>query len=99
MVIPQLPGHHFGDAVAGLVGQAGDPAHIPNHPTGGHSAEGDNLGHMVGAVPPGDVVDDLLAALLAEVDVKVRHGHPLRVQNRSNSSWYRKGSMLVMPMA
>ena len=76
----QLPGHHFSNAVAGLVGQAGDPAHIPDHASGGHGAEGDNLSHMVGTVAAGDVINHFLTAFLAKVNVKVWHGHPLGIQ-------------------
>ena len=36
--------------------------------------------HVVAAVLPGHIVDDLLTALVAEVDVKIGHTDPLRVQ-------------------
>ena len=49
-------------------------------PPGGHGAEGDDLGHVVGAVLVLDVLNDLLPPADAEVDVDVRHGDPLRVQ-------------------
>ena len=53
---------------------------IRDSPPGGHGAEGDDLGHVVGAVLVLDVLNDLLPPADAEVDVDVRHGDPLRVQ-------------------
>jgi hypothetical protein len=43
-------------------------------------AEGDDLGDAIGAVLVLDVLDDLAAPLLAEVDVEVRHRHPLGIE-------------------
>ena len=62
------------------VGQVHHPAHIPHHAPGGHGAEGDDLGHMVPAVLPADILDDLPPPGVAEVHVDIRHAHPLRVQ-------------------
>ena len=47
---------------------------------GGHGVEGDDLGDLVAAVFAGDVVDDLAAAVHAEVDVDIRHGDALGVE-------------------
>ena len=43
-------------------------------------AEGDDLRHPVGAVAVADVGDHLVAPVLAEVDVEVRHRHALGVE-------------------
>ena len=45
-----------------------------------HLAEGDDLGHAVGAVLRRDVADHALPAAHGEVDVDVRHRHALGVQ-------------------
>ena len=73
-------GDELGDGVYLGIGHVQHPAHVPHGAPGGHGAEGDDLGHVVVAVFPVDVVDDLLAAADAEVDVDIGHRHPLRVQ-------------------
>ena len=62
------------------VRQVHHPPHIPHHAPGGHGAEGDDLGHMILAVLPADILNDLPPAGVAEVHVNIRHAHPLRVQ-------------------
>ena len=42
--------------------------------------EGDDLRDAVGAIALGDVVDHLVAALLAEIDVEVRHRHAVGIE-------------------
>ena len=69
----QLHGDELGHAVHVLVGHAHHAAHIAHGGAGGHRTKGDDLGHMVAAILFVDVVDDLLAALIAEVDVEVGH--------------------------
>ena len=54
-------------------------AHVTHHGARRHGPEGDDLGDAVAAVLA-RVLDDPLAALLAEVDVDVRHRHAARVQ-------------------
>ena len=73
-------GDLLGDGVHLGVGDVQGTAHIPDGPLGGHGAEGDDLGHVVGAVFPVDVVDDLPPAAVAEVHVDIGHGHTLGVQ-------------------
>ena len=73
-------GHLLGDLVHPVVGHVQHPAHVPDAAPGGHGAEGDDLGHVVGAVLVLDVLDDLAPAADAEVHVDVGHGDPLRVQ-------------------
>ena len=61
-------------------------AHVEHAPdiadgrAGGHGPEGDDLGHMVRAVKPVDIVDDLAAAVDAEVHVDIRHRDTLGIQ-------------------
>ena len=75
-----LEGDHLGEPVGQPEGLALHPRHVAHDQASGHRAEGDDLAHRVVAVALGDVVDDPLAAGHAEVDVEIRHGDPLRVQ-------------------
>ena len=69
----QLHGDELGHAVHVLVGHAHHAAHIAHGGAGGHRTERHDLGHMVAAILLVDVVNDLLTALVAEVNVKVGH--------------------------
>ncbi len=73
-------GDGLGHLIYGGVGHAHDPANVPDDGLGLHGAEGDDLADVVAAVLPGHIVDDLLTALVAEVDVQIGHADPLRVQ-------------------
>ena len=53
---------------------------IANRALRRHRAEGDDLRDMIGAVAALHIVDDLLTANIAEVDVDIRHRHALRIQ-------------------
>ena len=61
-------------------GDLQDSADVPDGLLGRECSEGDDLGHMVRAVLPYDIVDDLSPAFIAEVDIEVRHTDSLRVQ-------------------
>jgi len=67
--------------VVGLVeGDVQGPGHVLDDRLGLERAEGDDLAHPSRAVLGGDVIDDLLAALVAKVHVEVRHGNAFRVE-------------------
>ena len=70
----------LGDAVDLAIGQAEHAADVAHRRLGLQLAEGDDLGDPVGAVFAADVVDHLVAAVLAEVDVEVGHRHAFRVE-------------------
>ena len=76
----QLHRHELCDRVADVVGDRHRAADVPDRKARRHRAEGDDLRDVVGAVLVDDVLDDLLPALVAEVDVEVRHADALRVQ-------------------
>ena len=76
----QFHGHKLCYHVHLLVWNTHHAAHIADGVAGGHGAKGDDLSHMVCAVLPVDVVDDLLTALVAEIDVKIGHTDALGVQ-------------------
>ncbi len=89
--VPQLPvggngffkrhffGNHGGKPIALGGGEAQDAGNILHHHPRRHGAEGDDLRNVIRAVFLGHIVNDLLPAFVAEVDVKVRHGHALGV--------------------
>ena len=73
-----------GDLLGGRVGLGvGDvqrPRNVADRHARRHRAEGDDLRDVIRAVEPRDVVDDLAAAVDAEVHVDIRHGHALGVE-------------------
>ena len=75
----QLPRDHLGDLVGLLVSVAKHAADIAHHAPGSHGAEGDDLRHMVAAVLAGYIVDHFLAALIAKININIRHGDALGV--------------------
>src|SRR5690606_29847542 len=73
-------GDQLGDAVDEAVRVAEHAAGVAHHGFGGHGAVGDDLADAVAAVLAGDVVDDLVAPVHAEVDVEVGHRHAFGVE-------------------
>ena len=70
----------LGDAVAESVRQVEHAADVAHRGLRGHRAERRDLRHPVGAVFLLHVLDHAVAAVLAEVDVEVRHRHALGIQ-------------------
>ena len=56
-----------------------DPAYVSYHRTGLHGSEGDNLGHVIGAVFVDQVLDNLATAFDTEIQVDIRHGYTVGV--------------------
>ena len=75
-----LERNHLGQPIRQAERLALHPRHVAHDRARRHRAEGDDLAHRVVAVALLHMVDDALAALHAEVDVEVRHGHALRVE-------------------
>src|SRR5439155_10615931 len=71
---------HFGYAVDLAVGHVERAAYIFDRGFGGHGVEGDDLGDLAAAVLARDVVDDLAAAVHAEVDVDIGHRDALGIE-------------------
>ena len=72
--------HQPGHPVHIAVGHAQRPPHIPDGRPCSQRAEGDYLGHVVLAVFLGDIGDDLIAAVVLEIEVDVRHLLALHVE-------------------
>ena len=91
---PGFPVHRLleGDGTSGIVGDElaqpvdlavghlQDPPHVAAHGAGLQLAECDDLGHPVGTELVLNVGDHLVASVLAEVDVEVRHRHALWIE-------------------
>ena len=76
----ELGGDHLRDAIDVGVGDIHGAADVFDGGFGGHGAEGDDLRDVVAAVFLRNVVDDFAAAVHAEIDVDVGHGHALGIQ-------------------
>ena len=76
----RVVGHQLGDPIDLPVRHFQHATDIAHHRAGLQLAEGDDLGHPVIAEFLLHVVDHLITALLAEIDIKIRHRHPFRVQ-------------------
>ena len=77
---PELVRDRLGDPVDLAVAVAEHATDVADRRPGEHRAERDDLGDVVLAVLARDVRDDLVAPVVLEVDVDVRHGHAIRVQ-------------------
>ena len=71
---------HLGQLVDLAVTHAEHAAGIAQHRLGRHRAVGDDLADLVATVLARDVVDHLVAAVHAEVDVEVGHRHAFGVE-------------------
>ena len=69
--------HELVDLAVGHLQHAAD---VAQHAARLQRAEGDDLRHLVAAVALLHVADHLVAAVLAEVDVEVRHRHALGIE-------------------
>ena len=76
----KLVGNHLGDAIHIGIRYVHGAAHILDRRLSRHGAEGDDLGDILAPVLAGDVIDDFATPVHAEVDVDIRHGHALGIQ-------------------
>ena len=63
----------LGNFIDAAVAELQHATDIPDDGLGVHLTKGRDLGYRIGAVLLGDVLDHFVAAVLTEVDVKVRH--------------------------
>ena len=78
--MPSSNGISFAMLSAKAVAVAEHARDVADHRLRGHRAVGDDLRDAVAPVALGDVIDDPVAALHAEVHVEVRHRDALRIQ-------------------
>ena len=76
----QFHWHLLGNHIDLVVRDVQGAAYIADGAARSHRAEGDNLRHMVRAVFFGDVLDDLGAAHITEINIDIGHGDALRVK-------------------
>ena len=72
--------HELAELVDLPVGHLQHAADVAQHAARLQGAEGDDLRHLIAAVALLHVADHLVAAVLAEVDVEVRHRHALGIE-------------------
>ena len=72
--------HELRDPVHVGVGHAEDTPHVADRGLGAERPERDDVRDPVAPVALGDVADDLVPAVVGEIDVHVGHRDPLRVQ-------------------
>ena len=72
--------HELAELVDLPVGHLQHAADVAQHAARLQRAEGDDLRHPVAAVALLHVADDLVAAVLAEIDVEVGHRHALGIE-------------------
>ena len=56
-----------------------------------HCAESDDLRHVISPIAAFHIVDDLLAADVAEIDIDIRHRHTFRVQESLKKKFILQG--------
>ena len=78
--VGRIVGNQLAQTVDAAVAEAEHTAYIAEHRAGLKLTEGDDLGDTVLAIAPADIVDDLVAALRAEVDVEVGHRHSFGIE-------------------
>ena len=76
----QFQRYQLGDAVDESISVPQHAAAVAHHGLGGHGAVGNDLADLVTAIVFRDVVDDLVAFFHAKVDIEVRHGNTLGIQ-------------------
>ncbi len=72
--------HQLAQPVDLPIGHGEHPADIAQYGAGLQFAKGDDLGDPVATVFLLDVANYLVATVLAEIDIEIRHRHPLGVQ-------------------
>ena len=76
----QISRNHLRNRITFCIRHVQNTAYVTDHALSGQRTEGHNLNHPVFSVFAHDIIDNLLSALKAEVDINIRHRHPLRIQ-------------------
>ena len=76
----ELKRYGFGNGVGFGVADTESSCHIPHRLLCFHGPEGYNLGNSALTVLSGNIVDYLLTAFIAEVDIDIRHADSFRIE-------------------
>ena len=76
----QLIRYHLGNTVAKIVRQVQRTSYITNHAFCRHRTECDNLYNLIRAIFLTYIVDNLLPALIAKININIRHRYTLRIE-------------------
>ena len=76
----QLHWDQFRHGIRFLIAETHNTSHIADTAAGCHGTKSDDLRHTVCAIFFNNIIDNFLAALVAEVNIEVRHGDTFRVQ-------------------
>ena len=72
--------HQFCQLVDLPIGHLQHPPDVAQHPACLQRTEGNDLSHLIAAIALLHIADHLVAAVLAEVDIEVRHRHAFRIE-------------------
>ncbi len=75
----QLIGYHSGNRIHITVGQVHNTPHIPNDTFGSQCTKSDNLYHLIFPVFLSHIIDHFLPPFIAEININIGHGYPLRI--------------------
>src|SRR5215472_2755075 len=88
--------HHLAQSIYLTIRHAKHPTDIAQHRAGLQLAESYDLRDAVAPVFLLNVTDHLIASVLAEIDVEIRHRHPLRVEKpleqQAEAEWVEVGN-------
>ena len=76
----ELKGHQLRQLIDKVIGQVQYPPNISHHRFCRHGAERGDLGNTLGTILLFYIVNDVFTAVLAKIDIEVRHGNPLRIK-------------------
>ena len=77
-----LSGVHWnflGHLIYCIVGHIQGSSHIAHRTSGGHGTKGNNLGHMICAIFPDNIINDFLSSFITEIAVDIRHRDSFRI--------------------
>ena len=76
----QLAGNGIAPLIAVKLTEAKHPRHIANGLLSTKRAESDDLGHVVIPIPVMDILNELAAAIIRDIQINVRHLRPSRIE-------------------
>ena len=77
---PWTARYHFCNLIHIAKRQVHDTTDVTNDRPGRQGTEGDNLRHLAISIFPGQVLNHLSAASIAQIRINIRHGHTFRIE-------------------